>query len=385
MNLLNVADRLTAIDHYDVILTKKRYLHSSYRFSDCEACFAICPVNAIRPGKPPSLNSKQCQNCIACLVVCPVGAFAADDAVASLLHAVAHLESSTLELLCERNPQAICGTTDTGTGISIKGCLAGLGFGVYLALTAFGMEHILVRTDACSKCEWSTLKNQIEAQVMQAKKFLAAWEKSEMIDCVSKLDSPKERPLWQASNPPLTRRDLFRMIARQGQVAIARSIEEGQSQSGRNPGRDRQRILGLVSHLPAPQSVENLDLGELGFTSLSVTGDCTACGACARACPTRAIELVKDIDATTFVLKVATGKCIGCEICVNVCVTSAIRVLHKPTFDQVFNEGMLTLQEGILVKCKGCGIMMAALPGVQFCQLCEKKQSKTNLSRFHQN
>ena len=291
MNLFNIADKFAALDRSDVTLESGRCLHSKYRFSDCAACAEICPANAITKGKPPVLNLKACQGCLACLPVCPVGAFTADDAVAPLLNAVTHLEGAALELLCDRNPRAELGFSENSTGIRVRGCLAGLGPGAYLALAAFDLEHILVRTDACSACVWETLGGQVEAQVNQARQLLGGWGKAEILETVSKLENPVERPLWKATNPPLSRRDLFLLAARQGQIAIARSIEDGQPRSGHRPGRDRLRILGAVAHLPTPESMETFGLGELDFATLSVSDDCTACGACARACPTSSVKV----------------------------------------------------------------------------------------------
>jgi len=375
VNLFNIADRFAGLDHSEVNLDTERCLHSLYRFSDCEACHAICPASAITPGKPPGLNAEKCQYCLACLTVCPVGAYTADDAVAPLLNAVTHLEDSTLELLCERNPQAELGFSEASTGIRVRGCLAGLGSGAYLALAAFGLEHILVRMDACYGCEWGTLPKLVEAQVSQAKQLLEAWGKAEILDCVSGLDSPVERPLWKATNPPLSRRDLFRMLARQGQIAIARSIEDGHSHSDHRPGRDRLRILGAVAHLPAPDPAESIVLGELGFAYLSVTEACTACGTCARACPTRALHFNLNENETNFTLALSARNCIGCGICAHVCVSSAISVNHTPTFTQIFGEQLVTLQEGGLVKCERCGILMAAQPEAHLCQLCEFRRT----------
>ena len=374
MNLFDVADRLAVLDHSGVILDIERCLHSLYRFSDCEACHTICPANAITPGKPPGLNAEKCQYCLACLTVCPVGAYAADDAVAPLLNAVTHLEDSTLELLCERNPQAELGFPEASTGIRVRGCLAGLGCGAYLSLAAFGLEHILVRTDACSGCEWGTLPKLVEAQVSQAKQLMEAWGKAEILDCVSGLDSPVERPLWRATNPPLSRRDLFRMVARQGQIAIARSIEDGQSHTCHRPVRDRLRMLGAVAHLPAPDPTQSFDLGTLCFASLSVTAACTACGACTRACPTSALQFNQDENGMAFTLALSVRNCIGCEICVHICAPSAVSVNHTPTFAQIFGQEMVTLEEGGLVKCEQCGILMAAHPDVHLCMLCENRR-----------
>lgn len=375
MNLFNIADRFAALDRSDVMLDAKRCLHSLYRFSDCKACHEICPVDAITTGKVPRLDSTKCQTCLACLPVCPVGAFTADDGVASLLNAVTHLEGGTLEVLCERNSQAALGVCDESIGIRTRGCLAGLGTGTYLALAAIGVERILVRTDACSGCEWGTLSRQVEAQVNHAKQLLEGWGKGENIACISRLDAPVERPLWKATNPPLSRRDLFLLAARQGQIAIARSIEDGQSHSIHRPGRDRLRMVGAITHMPVPASTENFSLGELGFATLSNTEACTACGTCARACPTGAILFTKNENETAFTLSVSVRDCIGCEMCVGVCTSKTLSVDHSPSFAQVFGEKMVVLREGGLVKCEQCGVIIAARPNVHLCQFCDFRRT----------
>ncbi len=375
MNLFNIADKFAALDRSDVTLDPGRCLHSKYRFSDCEACAEICPANAITKGKPPVLDTKACQGCLACLPVCPVGAFTADDAVAPLLNAVTHLEGAALELLCERNPRPELGFSENSTGIRVRGCLAGLGPGTYLALAPFNLEHILVRTDACLGCVWETLGEQVEAQVSQAKQLLGGWGRAEIIETASKTDTPAERPLWKATNPPLSRRDLFLMAARQGQIAIARSIEDGKPRSGHRPGRDRQRILGAVAHLPTPETMESFGLGGMDFATLSVSENCTACGACARACPTAALMFTRNENETTFKLSLSARNCIGCDICTHVCAPASISVNHNPTFAMIFEKEWVSLREGGLVKCEGCGVMIAVQPEIHFCTFCDYRKT----------
>jgi ferredoxin len=375
VNLFDIADRFAALNRSDVMLDSKRCLHSLFRFSNCEACYRTCPVNAITLGKIPTLDSTKCQTCLACLPVCPVGAFSADDGVASLLNAVTHLEGGALELLCERNPQAALGVSKASTGIRVRGCLAGLGTGTYLALAAIGLEHIMVRTDACSGCEWGTLSGKVEAQVRQAKHLLEGWGKAENISCVSGLDSPVERPLWKSTNPPLSRRDLFLFAARQGQKAIARSIEDGQPHSTHLPGRDRLRLVGAITHLPVPVSTERFSLGEMGFATLLTSEACVACGTCARACPTHAIQFKNNENDTAFTLSLSVRNCIGCDMCVHVCTSKTLRMDHSPSFTQVFGEEMVILREGGLVKCERCGVLIAARPNVRLCQFCDFRQT----------
>lgn len=375
MSLFSIAERFSALDHSALALNTERCLHSQDRFSGCNACFDICPVNAINPGKPPSLNPEKCAKCMACLMVCPVGAYTADGAVASLLNAVKNLEAGPVELLCERNPRGDRGSSKTSTGIRIKGCLAGLGSGAYFVLAAFGHVQILVRTDTCSGCVWETLPGRVEAQVSQAKQVLEAWGKEGNLASISLLDSPVERPLWEGTNPPLSRRDLFISAFRQGRETLARAVDDLGTVADRLPGRDRLRLLNAVKHMPASQPGHTGSLEGMDFAWIAVSEACTACGVCARICPTRALQFGKDSAETVYKLNFLARNCVGCEMCMHVCVPSAISMDHSPTFARVFDQENSTIHEGGLMKCKKCGALTAAQLGVDLCLLCEFRRT----------
>jgi ferredoxin len=375
MSLFSIAERFTALDHSALVLNTERCLHSQDRFSGCKACFDICPVNAITPGKPPSLNPEKCGKCMACLMVCPVGAYTADGSVASLLNAVKHLEGSTIELLCERNPHAALGISKTSTGIRIKGCLAGLGSGAYFVLAAFGHAHILARMDACSGCEWETLPGRVEAQVRQAKQVLEVWGREGNLASISLLDSPVERPLWEGTNPPLSRRDLFMTAFRQGRETLARAVDDLGTVADRLPGRDRLRLLNAVKHMSASQPGSTSNLKDMDFAWISVSEVCTACGVCARICPTSALQFEKNAAETAYKLNFLARNCVGCEMCMHVCAPSSMSLDPTPTFTQIFNQENVTIHEGGLMKCKKCGALTAAQPGVDLCLLCEYRRT----------
>lgn len=375
MSLLDAAERFASLDRSALVLDSARCLHSLDHNATCDVCFQICPVNAITPGKPPTLDAEKCESCLACLTVCPVGAYNADDAVGALLNAAAHLEDQTLELVCTKNPQPEKGTSESGIGIRVKGCLAGLGAGTYLALAALGVERISARTEACSACEWASLRPRIDSQVKRAAHFLAAWNENASITSSSSSDDLVERAIWNAENPPLSRRDLFRMMARQGQVAMARAMENSEHSVGRKPGRDRARTLGAVAHLDAPQNKPTVDLSQFGFAAVTISEACNACGACGRACPTEALKFEKDEDSTVFALKFTARDCIGCDLCTRVCLPAAVSVNHAPTFAEIFNEEQVTLQEGELLKCERCGALTAKRGEARLCDLCEYRRT----------
>ncbi len=375
MTLLNAAERLASIDRSQIVLDSICCLYSQDQYSACAACFNICPVKAITAGKPPSLNSELCQSCLACIPACPVGAYRADDDVSNLLNCATHVEDQSVELLCSLHPQPKTGSDSESIGIQIHGCLAGLGSGAYLTLYAVGLTRVISRTDACHTCAWQSLGPEIHRQAERANRLLSAWGKSDTVTCSDEIKWPVGRVIWDAKNPPLSRRDLFRMLARQGQITMARAMENGLSTSRRQPGRDRLRLLSAVSHLPAP-SVSEAALNDFGFATLTISKSCTACGICAKACPTEALHFLRNEEEMTFSISFSVQKCIGCDVCEHVCQPDAITINHAPTFEQVFGATEPSvLQAGPMVRCERCKTFMAAREGVTLCPLCEYRRT----------
>ncbi len=379
MSLLDAAERLASLDRSQVTLDTKRCLHSQDQYSACAACFSICPVGAIIAGKPPSVNSELCQSCLACLPVCPIGAYRADDDVSDLLNCSTHIEDQTVELICGIHPQAETGIDSESIGIRMRGCLAGLGMGAYVTFSALGVKRIISRTDACRGCKWNSLSLEIHNQAERANHFLSAWGRDEVVTCLDEIKSPVERVLWSAKNPPLSRRDLFRMMARQGQIAMARAMENGGASAERKPGRDRLRSLSAISHLPVAQEqapVRQQVLDGLNFATLTISDSCTACGACGKACPTQALRFEKNEEEMTFSISLSAQNCIGCDVCDHVCMAEAITLNHMPTFKEVFGTKEPVIAEsGSLVRCDRCKTLTAKREGVTLCPLCEYRRT----------
>jgi ferredoxin len=372
VSLFNAAERFASIDRSQVTLDSARCLHSQDQYSECAACFNLCPVEAIIIGKPPTLNTERCESCLACLPACPVGVYRADDDVSNLLNCVTHIEGQHVELLCGLHPHPEMGDAES-IGIQIQGCLAGLGTGACLTLSALGLERITLRTDACSVCKWRSLHREIHSQTDRASRFLAAWDRDASIICVDELEAPFERTFWKATNPPLSRRDLFRMMARQGQVSLARAMENGLTASKHQPGRDRLRLLSAISHVPDPAA--SADLDGFGFAALSISEACTVCGTCGRICPTEALHFEKNDEEMIFSISFNARNCISCDLCEHVCLPDAITIDHKPTFEQVLSvKEPIVVASGSMVRCERCKTLMAARDGVKLCELCEYRR-----------
>ena len=371
MSLLTAAERFASIDRSEINFDPGRCLYTKGKSAACRACFDLCPVAAITPGKPPRFEAGRCQACLACLPVCPTGAFGADDSVPALFNAASHVEGEALELLCEHNPQPERGLAAETTGIMVRHCLGGLGMGAYVALAAFGLKRIYVRTEHCAGCSWSVLGASVEAQARQANQFLSAWDKPAFVECLVASDDSVARTFWSAENPPVSRREMFRMLARRSKTIMARAIENGQSRQAGQPGRDRLRLLGALANLPLAEARMDTDLVGLGFASLSVSDACSACATCARVCPTGALSYDRDAQGAHFSLHFAASNCVACGLCAHACIPSAIDLDYAPSFSQVFSEPVVTVFEASLVKCSRCGAATRARPGFDLCPVCE--------------
>jgi Fe-S-cluster-containing hydrogenase component 2 len=369
LNLLSAAERLASIDRSAVTFDPGRCLRVLDTGSACVACSDLCPTRAIQVEEQVSFTEDKCTACLACLPACPTGAFSADDAVPALLTCAARLESGSVEVICKQHPDPGKGPAEDQIAVQVRGCLAGLGVGAYLSLAALGMSQISIRIDSCNGCPWADLLDLINVQIELARQILAARGLETRLLVVEAGKTKVERPVWDADNPPLSRRDLFRFASRQGQVALARTMAKDQAPHGQNPSRDRQRMHTALAHFPQESLVEGAPLLESGFADIHVKDSCSACGVCGRACPTGALELEK--EENQYRLKFFAWKCVGCDLCLHICAQHSLEVNHQPSFEQVFGQPEIILSSGELVQCQRCNAWFAAGSDQKYCPTCE--------------
>jgi ferredoxin len=380
VNLLSLAERLAALEVAPIRLHADRCVHARDKSAACDACVRACPADALHLNGSIALDVEACKVCGACLHVCPTGAFEGEDGVVDLLKCVARLEPArVIELACAQHPAPEKGPSDVEAVVRTTGCLAALGPSAYTGLIAMGLQRVSVRLDACAECPISQARTSITAAISTAQQLLALYGLADRVVEISTVSVRKNRPVYAAKNPPLSRRGLFRLFAAEGPRQIARVLTDETDQSKiKSPSPERRRLINTLRHLPAANDSSALD--GLPFAHITANDQCTACGVCARICPTGALKLTMTEDST-YQLSFTSAACIACDTCVQLCEPTALG-RTTATLGEVLSSDAVELRSGTLRACPKCGAKFAAETGRELCSVCEFRRKNPFGSRL---
>ncbi len=365
MNLLSLLGSLATDEDSVPALDRARCIHADGVDHACERCVGVCPVDAISVDMPPAIDPDACVGCSACVPACPVGAIAEPDPVMRLLGCAARVDADQIELLCTRHEDVPVAPTGAA-GIQIRGCLAALGVGAYIALAALGVRHVTALVDDCAACDLGGLRTEIDVQVERASRLgVTATLSSER---VTQRTGTQPLPVWQADRPPVDRRNLLRVNGGTDRQSLARFLA-GRDAPVEAISRDRWRIVAGLHRLVASGLVQpDASLEGLGFASVGVGATCNGCGMCASACPTGA--LTRTIDGE-WRLEHSLADCIACEACVTVCPVEAVHLTGSPRVRDALSAQPAVVWSGVPKRCARCGAPLGHDDAGDRCPPCE--------------
>ena len=358
MNILSVADKLTPADRPPITLAATRCVHAYDKLSDCDLCVRACPANAIHLNANVTLDDEACVACGLCLHICPVGAYSGADGAADLFNLVSRLQGNPIiELACSPHPAPEQGTMEAAAVIRTKTCLAALGPSRYLQL-ATQVPKINVRMDACAECPIGRAQPAIARAINAAQNVLAARGETDRVVVI--IEKPgadaKPRSIYDTKNPPVSRRDLFRFFAVEGSKVANRVLASDNEQVvGKTPPPERRRLINALKQLAPIESTEwqNATIAELGVVWLEADEKCTACGVCARACPTGAMQFIETAN-NEYRLTLGISQCTNCGVCIDMCEPTALHHASAPTLAELVAGEPRDLRTGGLKKCNRC-------------------------------
>lgn len=140
----------------------------------------------------------------------------------------------------------------------------------------------------------------------------------------------------------------------------------------------RTKILSILkqsSISQSPREASNLPISNLHLNATR----CTACGLCARFCPTGALKFLS--DGQTFALTLEPFLCLGqsCNICALACPEQAVTSQPAAVSPNLLNKKPLAAGE--LTSCQRCGEATAkGAANTTLCFVCRAKANSMSLS-----
>lgn len=369
---MDIIDRLAAVVGSEIEFVPDKCLHTTNRAATCERCVTLCPTDALAFGPPVTHNPDRCVRCGVCLQACPTGAFRGDDGRTNLLAHAAELgareEACRLELVCNYHPSAEVGPGEASGVLRLSGCLGLLSASALVAMAALGAETITLRLDRCQNCPFGRARYGIEEAMQIARRLLDALGAPGEIAVV--MDAAEaghwvERSVHDAGGPVFSRRPVRGSTTEIPQAASQTLAADDLAARLEMP-RERLRLLLALARLP--HAHDELPAG-LGFARFEAGSDCTACGLCARVCPTGALQLLEEDDA--YRLTFLPGACTDCGACLPYCKPEALQAAGTPVLGEVLNAEPVVLISGALRVCKKCGTRYAGPGEGNLCPVCE--------------
>jgi ferredoxin len=357
--------------------TAELCLNQRHKGTGCSLCVDHCPTGAIQlTGNRPALDPDLCVQCGTCLVICPTEVFSQTNLPElTLTLTFQHLPpAAPLELVCPlRSPLA---ETQAPVVALVRHprCLASLSIPHLLDLSNRGERSIWLDDSLCVDCPFVVCHNLLCRSVAGANELLSAFGRPPALALHTThaellLSEPATRPLLDGMKPQLSRRGFFGALRQMGQERMGRALVEEappmlqpavvvDERLPRRLPHSRKELLALLTTLTVdspPPDESLLSLESLPFASVAVDADvCSACGLCARFCPTGALAFV--VENPCFQLGFQPATCIDCEICVVVCPEDAIQIGDRVVTATLVSLAFQSLHSGELASCYQCGV-----------------------------
>ncbi len=365
----------------------ERCLNARHRAAGCRHCVTLCPVAALTlVDDKPVLAAEQCVKCGLCLHGCPTEVFTQPNAAErQLLRTVEQLPRQPIVLVCALHPTPQHTTAPVTTIVQHRRCLAALSLAQLLTLSEDGERAVWLDDTPCCACPIGQAQSHLQQTVATANTLLQAFGRPAAFLLQS---SQADQPTTEAANPrfidsgnpPVSRRGLFTALGRaihtHDHSTLPTPASAADNQPIPVPARLPQQIpaerMALQERLQqqwTPSEQGEINVTALPFAAIQLNAaNCSACGLCARFCPTGALHFT--VEEAHFRLSFQAALCLDCPVCTLACPEKAIRLGDTLSTDALLTNAWLPLLEGRLTPCGQCGVPTADQPKDQRLARC---------------
>ncbi|NPA91816.1 MAG: 4Fe-4S dicluster domain-containing protein [Chloroflexi bacterium] len=411
MNLVELLARLAEDDETLPRVDENRCLNARFRQRECTLCQDACPVEAISvfPGDSSLphkvlVDADTCARCGLCVHVCPTGAFTVPDHARwqLRLHRTAQaLGPVPVEFLCPLQEEKTT-PAPVHARVQLDRCLASLSLADLIDLARGREGDVWLDDRPCTSCPlqkvWETMARVVE----QANQLLEAWGQTARVRTHRRdgdlLGEEKALPVHRSGGISLSRRELFTSLSGhlvRAAFLLAEDLVPSIPSAPPSPRdirlqqhlpRTRRHLTAALRRMGSPRQ-ETLNLENLPWTVVQVGDSCTACGLCARFCPTGALRfyVTPPTNETkgSFTLTFIPPDCVDCGICLLACPEEAISYGQVIYTDWLITREEALVKEGEVVPCEDCGI--PTTPGdPPLCFVCRSQREKSVYFRSRQ-
>ncbi len=313
-------------------IAEEACVHARFHAAGCQACVEVCPRGAWQLEEDClGLDIEACDGCGLCIPACPTGALHLE-----LPWQIRSLGSNLVILFA-------CDRSGVENREGVIPCLHALGLRQLLLIHAAGIRYLLSCSDDCGHCDRQPpAEGTLEERLEQANRLL------------TERNQPPLRLLQRSAKAWLK--------LHAGDEVIPRGTRLSRRDFLRGAGTQLNRQLAVLAPLNRPES-RTLPPGELlpegpegplhwPWLPRFDPQRCNGCDACARLCPTGALQLVEetgeDRDPPSLAYRVDPAPCTGCNLCSETCDQEAIRVVAEATGKAT---GIRLRSE----RCRACG------------------------------
>jgi ferredoxin len=383
-------------------------LNQRHRGAGCRRCVDGCPTGAIRlEGSRPLLDESLCVQCGGCLVICPTDVFSQiSPPEPTLAQTLAYLPpDAPLALVCPRHSSPRQSRAPVEAVVRHARCLAALSLPLLLELSRQSQRTLWLDDSPCADCSFVLCHTLLAESVAGTNTLLAACGHSPALRLTTLhgQDVPPagvERPLLDGMRPQLSRRGFFASLRQMGEERMERALREepspmlrpGVEIEKRLPQRlpeSRRQLLAWLAVLGPSSAIDpqvQVSLDNLPFAAVEVDSEsCSACGLCARFCPTGALQFegpgvgaLRSDEQQSYALFFHPRLCLDCDICQAACPEKAVILGDSLTPPALFEEHYACLVAGDLTGCISCGVAVADHIQPARCFACRPQMAFTD-------